>query len=227
MYKIGDLWAEGEIDVATEHACTNAANNLIGIINKLVSSSHRNTNHRSTNDSSGSQIKSKAGMRRKNKKILICTPEGELHCLACNILESILIDKGFAVYNISPSVPTYSVLSYLRAIDPDVILISITLVENTNSAIRLVKEISKNFDKKTPIYIGGAAISKSKIYQDVTKLDIPSNISIIEDSSFKGILEFLSYNLSKTKPAATNRFRINDHKAGIAKSKNRSNQIPV
>ena len=34
LYKIGDQWENGEIDVATEHVCSNAVNNLIDLINQ-------------------------------------------------------------------------------------------------------------------------------------------------------------------------------------------------
>ena len=33
MYRVGDLWESGKIDVATEHVCSNLAENLIRIIN--------------------------------------------------------------------------------------------------------------------------------------------------------------------------------------------------
>jgi len=34
LYKIGDQWAKGEIDVATEHVCSNATITLIDLINQ-------------------------------------------------------------------------------------------------------------------------------------------------------------------------------------------------
>jgi hypothetical protein len=34
MYDIGKLWAEGKLDIATEHVSVNTANTLIKIINK-------------------------------------------------------------------------------------------------------------------------------------------------------------------------------------------------
>ncbi|HSF51127.1 MAG TPA: B12-binding domain-containing protein, partial [Nitrososphaeraceae archaeon] len=34
LYKIGDQWANGEIDVATEHVCSNATITLIDLINQ-------------------------------------------------------------------------------------------------------------------------------------------------------------------------------------------------
>jgi methanogenic corrinoid protein MtbC1 len=61
MYKIGDLWAQGKIDISTEHACTNAANSLVKVINETISKS--NNKHHTLS----------------NYKIMLCTPEGELH----------------------------------------------------------------------------------------------------------------------------------------------------
>ncbi|HET6800712.1 MAG TPA: B12-binding domain-containing protein, partial [Nitrososphaeraceae archaeon] len=92
MYKIGELWEQGKLDVATEHACTNTASSLVKVINEQISHSKAS---------------------RSQYKILICTPDGELHSLVCNIIESLLISKGFKVYNISPSVPSESIIGYL------------------------------------------------------------------------------------------------------------------
>ena len=36
MYRIGDLWQQGQLDVATEHASTNTAISLIKIINERI-----------------------------------------------------------------------------------------------------------------------------------------------------------------------------------------------
>ena len=37
MYRVGDSWQQGQLDVATEHASTNTAISLIKIINEQVS----------------------------------------------------------------------------------------------------------------------------------------------------------------------------------------------
>jgi MerR family transcriptional regulator, light-induced transcriptional regulator len=41
MYRIGDLWQKGQLDVATEHASTNAAISLIKIINERITTRTR------------------------------------------------------------------------------------------------------------------------------------------------------------------------------------------
>ena len=173
LYKIGDQWENGEIDVATEHVCSNAVNNLIDLINQ------QNTKKNLKN-------------YRDTKSIVLSTPEGELHSIGCKIIESLLLEKGYEVYNITSPLPTNSIESYLDNTNPGVILISVTLEENINSAIRLVYEIRKSF--QIPIIVGGNALkfaSKSqiqqlekydKIYLDLEYLaDIINNVKVVLD----------------------------------------------
>ena len=176
LHKIGDQWAKGEIDVATEHVCSNAAITLIDLINQ------KNLNKKMFKSSSSSSA---------DKSIILCTPEGELHSIACKIIESLLLDKGYDVYNITSPLPTNSIESYyLDNINPNIIIISVTLKENINSSIRFVQQIRQSFN--IPIIIGGNAIkfaSKSqiesleqydKVYFDLEKLyDIITYIKIL------------------------------------------------
>jgi methanogenic corrinoid protein MtbC1 len=137
MYEIGELWAKGKLDIATEHVCSNTAQSLIDIINEKNLKKHSN-----------------------KAKILICTPSGELHSLARKVIESILMSKGFKVVNISPSVPAESVVSYVTDINPDIIFISITLEENIKAGRNLINKIRTNFSSIL-IFVGGIAITKN------------------------------------------------------------------
>jgi MerR family transcriptional regulator, light-induced transcriptional regulator len=171
LYKIGDQWENGEIDVATEHVCSNAVNTLIDLINqnntKKISKSYRDI-----------------------KSIVLCTPEGELHSIGCKIIESLLLEKGYEVFNITSPLPTNSIESYLDNTNPGVVLISVTLEENINSAIRLVQEIRRSL--QISVIVGGNAIksaSKSqiqllekydKVYLDLDNLtDIITNVNVV------------------------------------------------
>jgi methanogenic corrinoid protein MtbC1 len=173
LYKIGNQWENGEIDVATEHVCSNAVNNLIDLINqkntKQVFKSYEYT-----------------------KSIVLCTPEGELHSIGCKIIESLLLEKGYEVYNITSPLPTNSIKSYLNNIKFGLLLISVTLEENLDSVIRFVKEIRNSCN--IPIIVGGHAIkfAKSqiqllekydKVYFDLEKLgNLITNIKILIDN---------------------------------------------
>ena len=171
LYKIGDQWENEEIDVATEHVCSNAVNTLIDLINQ--------NNIKKTFKSYGD-----------TKSIVLCTPEGELHSIGCKIIESLLLEKGYEVYNITSALPTNSIESFLDNTNPGIVLISVTLEENINSAVRLVQEIRKSL--QVSVMVGGNAIksaSKSKIqllqkydkvYLDLDNLtDIITNVKVV------------------------------------------------
>ncbi|HEY6164146.1 MAG TPA: cobalamin B12-binding domain-containing protein [Nitrososphaeraceae archaeon] len=148
MYRIGDLWQQDQLDVATEHASTNTAISLIKIINERLTV-------RTTEAGTSSEYKA-----------VICTPDGELHGLACNMIESLLLNKGFKVYNISTSIPTDYIVDYIRDLQPDIIFISITLVENIRSAERLVQQIHAKYNNKLPVVVGGSAFNSMDRYPD-------------------------------------------------------------
>lgn len=138
MYNIGQQWAEGKLDATTEHVCVNTATALIKVIDKsrLI---------RSTN-------------RHYKGTIFICTPNGEQHNLACNIIESVLLSKGYKVYNASPSLPTDSVINSLKNFTPDAILISITLTDHLQTTRNLIRKIRTHLPY-LPIFLGGLAIN--------------------------------------------------------------------
>jgi methanogenic corrinoid protein MtbC1 len=144
MYSVGRLWAEKRIDVATEHLCVNSANTLIKIINEK-------------------QPKRVTNCHNKGK-IFICTPNGEQHNLACNIIESVLLSKGYKVYNASPSLPTESVINALNHILPDAILISVTLKEHLQTTKNLIRKIKAKFS--LPIFVGGIALNDANNTSD-------------------------------------------------------------
>src|SRR5918993_625291 len=146
LYKIGDQWAKGKIDVATEHVCSNATITLIDLINQ------KNSNKKISKSSSTA------------RPIILCTPEGELHSIGCKIIESLLLENGYEVYNITSALPTNSIESYLDNINPSIVVISVTLGENINSVIRFIGGIRQSFNM--PIIVGGNAIKFASKFQN-------------------------------------------------------------
>lgn len=144
MYQIGDLWEKKQIVVATEHIASNVVHSFVKILNEKLTKSFT------------------------KQKVLICTPAGESHTLGCNMLESYLRTRGFNVFNISPSVPTEDIISFIKGNSPDVVLVSITLDDNIPSGKRLASKIKEKF--KIPIFIGGRALlGKSNLGFDATE----------------------------------------------------------
>ena len=77
------------------------------------------------------------------------------------MIESLLLSKGFQIYNISPSVPLDSIIRYEKNVGPDIILISVTLEENISVAERLINEIRSKFH--IPVVLGGSATKQIPI----------------------------------------------------------------
>jgi MerR family transcriptional regulator, light-induced transcriptional regulator len=168
MYRIGDLWEQGKLDVATEHASTNTAIGLIKVINERITSRVRTRELSSQN------------------KSVICTPDGELHGLACNMIESILLSKGFKVYNISTSIPTEYIIDFMHDSQPDIIFISITLVENIKPAERLIHKIHQKYNNRLPVVVGGSALNKIDKNQE-DKI----NAFLMKNASFDDIMKLV------------------------------------
>lgn len=131
MYRIGDMWAANKIGIADEHVASNIANTLVKMINSGYSPV------------------------RNKKKIVICVPEGEEHTLGSNILEAHFASFGHRVYNLTPTEPNRSIVSFIQSLKPDSVLISITLQDSIKPGQRLVRKIAAAAD--VPIFVGGQA----------------------------------------------------------------------
>jgi methanogenic corrinoid protein MtbC1 len=173
MYRIGDLWEQGKLDVATEHASTNTAIGLIKVINERITSRVR-----------------KREISSQNKSV-ICTPDGELHGLACNMIESILLSKGFKVYNISTSIPTEYIMDFMSDSQPDIVFISITLVENIKPAERLIHKIYQKYNNRLPVVVGGSALNKIDKNQEGR-----INAFLMKNASFDDIMKLVKASIN-------------------------------
>lgn len=173
FYRIGSLWEQNKLDIGTEHVCSNIAIQVISNINKLVAHNTR------------------------KETIILCTPEGEMHNIGINMIESILLEKGYRVYNISPSLPAESVLEFVKEKTPSIIMISVTLYDNINSAKRLVRKIRTNF--KCPILLGGLALRELEQNEinNIEKLD--PNIKIITSTHLDSLLKIIRESTNNNK----------------------------
>ena len=161
MYEVGELWQQNEIDVPTEHVCSNVARGLVqAIIDETTSSSS------------------------KNETILLCSPEGEQHNLGCCVIESVLLARGYKVLNASPSAPSDSIIRYIKNTEFDIIFISVTLLENMGSAERLIRSIRAV--SYTPILIGGQALLK--VNDQRKNIIISSKVRVMENVHLNEIL---------------------------------------
>jgi MerR family transcriptional regulator, light-induced transcriptional regulator len=150
--------------VYSYHVCSNIANGLI----------------HSFNDSK--RIKAGKSM------ILICSPEGEIHHIAADVLASILLRHGYKVHNAAPSLPADSIARFLAESSPRLVMISVILVDNLRAAKRLVKEIRKSY--QIQIIVGGAAVRILK-EEERNQIEKAYKISVVTESSLEKVLQFV------------------------------------
>ena len=124
---------------------------------------------------------------RKNETILLCSPEGEQHNLGCCVIESVLLARGYKVLNASPSAPSDSIIRYIKNTEFDIILISVTLLENMGSAERMIRSIRAV--SNTPILIGGQALLKVK--DGRKNIFISSKVRVMENVHLDEILRVI------------------------------------
>lgn len=172
MYEIGILWQNKAIDIGTEHVCSNMANKTIHKLTRPIK--HGNN----------------------SEPIMICTPDGELHNIACNMIESVLLEKGYNVFNISPSIPTDSVITHMKESNPALVLLSVTLHDNIGSAARLIKRLCSLF--QTPILLGGMAINNCSDEEKRRLESISPYVTLVVNPTLESLTKMVKYALKNT-----------------------------
>ena len=168
LYRVGDLWAQNSLSVATEHVCSNTAIGLVEAVN---------------------QSNSGKGKMSSYTTIVICSPEGELHQIASKVIESLLLQKGFNIHNMSPSAPSGSISSYIESTKPALVMVSVTLSENLKAAIRLLNTIRAK--SSVPVFMGGAAI-KALSEENRKKLERShEKLTLVTETSLQRIMQLV------------------------------------
>ncbi len=152
LNEVGHLWMRDELGIAIEHVCSNTMLGLIQVIE----------NH-------NSQIIGNYDVKKGD--VLICTPYGDLHSIPCKMVESMLVSKGYKVYNIAPSTPRETVLKYVEEIKPSIVIVSVTLSSRAKAAERLVGELLSSYGDRITVIVGGRGSNEMSINPDIVRVE--------------------------------------------------------
>ena len=100
-----------------------------------------------------------------NTKVLLATVRGDVHDIGKNLVEIILSNNGYTVFNIGIKMPASTIIAKAREYHVDVIGLSGLLVK---SAI-VMKETMEQYEEaglKTPILLGGAALTRKFVAEE-------------------------------------------------------------
>ncbi len=135
-------------------------------------------------------------------KILLATVQGDVHDIGKNLVDIILSNNGYKVYNIGIKVPTETIIAKAKEYDVDVIGLSGLLVK---SAI-VMQESMVQYQEKgitTPILLGGAALTQKFVAQDcVPNYDKPVVYCADAFAGLKAVREFEEGKLKATEHTA-------------------------
>ena len=93
-------------------------------------------------------------------KIVLATVFGDVHDIGKNLVNTILSNNGYTVYDLGKQVPLNTILEKAIEVDADAIGLSALLVSTSKQMPLCVKELHKR-GLTFPVIIGGAAINRS------------------------------------------------------------------
>jgi 5-methyltetrahydrofolate--homocysteine methyltransferase len=106
-------------------------------------------------------------------KVLLATVQGDVHDIGKNLVDIILSNNGYTVYNLGIKVPAETIIEKAKEYDVDIVGLSGLLVK---SAIVMQESMPqyKEAGLKTPILLGGAALTQKFVAEScVPQFDKP------------------------------------------------------
>ena len=93
-------------------------------------------------------------------KVVLATVFGDVHDIGKNLVNTILSNNGYTVYDLGKQVPLNTILDKAIEVDADAIGLSALLVSTSKQMPLCVKELHKR-GLHFPVIVGGAAINRS------------------------------------------------------------------
>ena len=131
-------------------------------------------------------------------KILLATVQGDVHDIGKNLVDIILTNNGYHVYNLGIKVPAETIIEKAKEYDVDIVGLSGLLVK---SAIVMQESMSqyRQAQLKTPILLGGAALTQKFVAEDcVPEYDRPVVYCRDAFAGLKAVRDFEEGKLTST-----------------------------
>ncbi len=93
-------------------------------------------------------------------KVVLATVFGDVHDIGKNLVNTILTNNGYTVYDLGKQVPLNTILDKAIEVNADAIGLSALLVSTSKQMPLCVKELHKR-ELSFPVIVGGAAINRS------------------------------------------------------------------
>ena len=119
-------------------------------------------------------------------KILLATVKGDVHDIGKNLVDIILSNNGYTVHNIGIKQTINTIIEEAERENVDVIGMSGLLVKSTVIMKENLEELTaRDLSKKWPIILGGAALTRAFVEQDLAEA-FPGSVRYAKDA-FEGL----------------------------------------
>jgi excisionase family DNA binding protein len=141
MRRVGELWFDGELNVAQEHLATRAAYNSIY------------------------KLRENIPVREMNGKLAFCCAlEGDFHELPTHLAQIVLENEGWEAMNFGANTPLYSLTDEILYHTPEAVCIAAAIISDYERLARDYKEFRARIAKlKIPVVLGGRAFEDKRI----------------------------------------------------------------
>lgn len=141
MRRIGELWFEGEINVAQEHLATRIVYSALFRLRNAM-----------------------PVLKQGNELAFCCSFEDDFHELPTYLSQMIFEMHGWEVMNFGSNTPLYSLADEVLLHSPDLICIAATVMEDYERLSRDYSEFRKKIAKlKIPVILGGRVFEDSRV----------------------------------------------------------------
>jgi methanogenic corrinoid protein MtbC1 len=135
LVRVGDLWAEGELTVAEEHAATAMTTRL----HERLAARIPRTEH-------------------PTARAVVAGVAGNQHTLGVRMVADFLTAAGWASYYLGADLPAADLLSMVQRLRPDAVLLGVTLEDQLaefRSAVGMLLEWRQELGSRLPLIVGG------------------------------------------------------------------------
>jgi excisionase family DNA binding protein len=141
LRRVGELWFDGEINVAQEHLATHAVYQAIYKLREIVP------------------------LREMNGKLAFCCAvEGDLHEIPTHLAQMILESEGWEVLNFGANTPLYCFTDEILYHTPETVCIAATMMTDYERLTRDYKEFRARLGKlKIPVILGGRVFADERV----------------------------------------------------------------
>ncbi|MDX1975354.1 MAG: vitamin B12 dependent-methionine synthase activation domain-containing protein [Rickettsiales bacterium] len=118
-------------------------------------------------------------------KIILATVKGDVHDIGKNLVDIILTNNGYKVYNLGIKVPMSNIVTAIAEHKPDAVGLSGLLVKSTVIMKENLKELTQlGYD--IPVLLGGAALTRAYVEEDCVAAYGPGRVAYAQDA-FDGL----------------------------------------